>query len=67
MQERGLITADGSLTEAGLTQRHAMEAQTDLASAAPYLHLGEERTTRLRDLARPWSRIMSEQLFGGGK
>jgi hypothetical protein len=67
MQERGLIAEDGSLTEAGMTQRQAMEAQTDLASAAPYLHLGEERTTRLRDLARPWSRIMSEQLFGGGK
>jgi hypothetical protein len=67
MQQRGLIAADGSLTEAGMAQRQAMEAQTDLASAAPYLHLGEERTTRLRDLARPWSRIMSEQLFGGAR
>jgi hypothetical protein len=67
MQERGLIAADGSLTEAGMAQRQAMEAQTDLASAAPYLHLGEERTTRLRELARPWSRIMSEQLFGGAR
>jgi hypothetical protein len=67
MQDRGLIAEDGSLTDAGLAQRQAMEAQTDLASAAPYLHLGEERTTRLRDLARPWSRIMTEQLFGGGK
>jgi hypothetical protein len=67
MQERGLLAEDGSLTEAGLAQRQAMEAQTDLASAAPYLHLGEERVTRLRDLARPWSRTMSEQLFGGGR
>jgi hypothetical protein len=67
MQERGLIADDGSLTEAGVAQRHAMEAQTDLASAAPYLHLGEERTTRLRDLARPWSRIMTDQLFGGSR
>jgi hypothetical protein len=65
MQERGLIAEDGSLTDAGLAQRHAMEAQTDLASATPYLHLGEERVTRLRDLARPWSRTMTEQLFGG--
>jgi hypothetical protein len=67
MQERGLIAEDGSLTEAGMAQRQAMEAQTDLAAAAPYLHLGEERTTKLRDLARPWSRIMTEHLFGGAK
>jgi hypothetical protein len=67
MQDRGLIAEDGSLTDAGLAQRHAMEAQTDLASAAPYLHLGEERVTRLRNLARPWSRIMAEQLFGRAK
>jgi hypothetical protein len=67
MQQRGLIAGDGSLTPAGMAQREAMEAQTDLASSAPYLHLGEEHTARLRELARPWSRIMTEQLFGGAQ
>lgn len=67
LRDRGLLAADGSLTEAGQQQRTAMEAQTDIASAAPYQHLGAERTQRLRELARPWSRTITESMFGGGK
>jgi hypothetical protein len=67
LRGRGLIAEDGSLTPTGAAQRQAIEAQTDLAAAAPYLHLGEERTNRLRELARPWSRTMSEQLAGGSQ
>jgi hypothetical protein len=67
LRDRGLLAADGSLTEAGQQQRKAMEAQTDLAAASPYQHLGAERTERLRELARPWSRTITESMFGGGK
>jgi hypothetical protein len=67
LRDRGLLAEDGSFTQAGAQQRKAMEAQTDVASAAPYLRLGAERTQRLRELARPWSRTITESMFGGSK
>ncbi|HVT20537.1 MAG TPA: hypothetical protein VHE57_04010 [Mycobacteriales bacterium] len=62
--ERGLVSGD-ALTEAGVAVRDLVEWQTDEASTAPYEHLGEERVQRLRDLARPWSRAITTDLFGG--
>jgi hypothetical protein len=64
MRDRGLVGADGSLTEAGTELRARLEAQTNAADAAPYLHLGPERTDRLRGLARPWSKAITEAMFG---
>jgi hypothetical protein len=66
-RERGLIDGDGRATEAGQALREQIEAQTDAASTAPYLHLGEDKTNRLRELVRPWSRAISEQTFGANK
>ena len=63
-QDRGLLDADRGHTAAGAAQREAIEQQTDAAAAAPYLHLGPERTERLRELARPWARSISHQMFG---
>jgi hypothetical protein len=64
VREQGLTDADGAFTEAGTAQREWIEAQTDAAAVAPYRHLGAERTQRLRDLCRPWSRSISQQMFG---
>jgi hypothetical protein len=64
---RGLIDADGVCTDAGRALRDSLEAQTDAAAVEPYERIGVEATNRLRDIARPWSRAISEQLFGGGK
>jgi hypothetical protein len=64
LRDRGLIAADGTLTAAGKVLRDGIEAQTDAADAAPYLHLGAERTERLRALARPWSKAISAAMFG---
>jgi hypothetical protein len=64
MQDRGVLTAEGTYTDAGQAQRDQIEAQTDAAAVAPYLRLGAERTDRLRAIARPWSRAFTEQLFG---
>lgn len=61
---RGLV-ADGALTEEGRALREELERQTDEADAAPYAHLGEERVARLRDLARPWSKAITADIFGG--
>jgi len=64
LRERGLLDADGAPTDAGVALRATVEAQTDAADAAPYLHLGAKRTERLRELARPWSKAISGSLFG---
>lgn len=63
-RERGLIDDAGGFTAAGAAQRDTIEAQTDAAAAAPYVHLGFERTERLRELARPWARAVSSEMFG---
>jgi helix-turn-helix protein len=61
---RGLLDAEGALTAVGVEVRATIEAQTDAAAVAPYRQLGAERTERLRNLARPWSRAISEAMFG---
>lgn len=65
LRQRGILDDANGLTELGLSQRTEIEAQTDAAAAAPYALLGAERTNRLRDLVRPWSRSISDQLFSG--
>ena len=50
LTERGLV-ADGALTEAGVALRAAVEQETDELSAAPFVHLGAERTERVATLA----------------
>jgi hypothetical protein len=68
-RERGLLTSDDSLTltDAGRAEREQIEAATNARAAAPYRHLGVDRTNRLRELARPWSKAISDELFGGGR
>lgn len=65
VQERGLLDAGRGLTAAGAALRQQIEDQTDAADAAAYLHLGPERTDRLRTLARPWAKTISQSMFGG--
>jgi helix-turn-helix protein len=60
----GLLTAAGALTDEGQALRADLEARTDAAAAAPYEHLGPERTQELIDLCRPWARSVSKQIFG---
>jgi hypothetical protein len=64
--ERGLVDG-GELTATGRELRDHIEAQTDAAAAAPFDHLGEVRVERLRELARPWSKAISDDLFGGAR
>jgi hypothetical protein len=62
-RDRGLINDDGSCTDTGRELRATIEAQTNVADSAPYLHLGEAKTERLRELARPWSKALSDGMF----
>ncbi|MFJ4012041.1 hypothetical protein [Streptomyces sp. NPDC090026] len=49
---RGLLDADGSLTEAGTALRTELEERTDLMDRGPYEHLGADGVERLTALGR---------------
>ncbi|WP_369264237.1 hypothetical protein [Streptomyces sp. R35] len=52
LRERGLLDAEGELTEAGVALRNEIEARTDRLDRAPYEHLGAAGVERLTELAR---------------
>lgn len=62
MVERGLLaaTADGSVafTDAGRAQRERIEQITDQQALAPYVALGDERCDRVREIGRPFSKMV---------
>ncbi|MFJ1596066.1 hypothetical protein [Streptomyces sp. NPDC088261] len=51
LRERGLLDADGELTEAGADLRKALEDETNRLDVAPYERLGAAGVARLTDLA----------------
>ena len=51
LRGRGLLDADGELTEEGVALRAGIEAETDRLDRAPYEHLGAEGVGRLTELA----------------
>ncbi|MFJ8076969.1 hypothetical protein ACIQ7Q_24250 [Streptomyces sp. NPDC096176] len=52
LRGRGLLDADGELTEAGTALRSELEDLTDRLDRAPYEHLGAEGVERLTELGR---------------
>ena len=67
LADRGLVTEDGSFTDAGAAQRQRIEDQTDVLSLPAWNALGEDGCNELRELVRPWSRaIVSSDAFTGG-
>lgn len=64
LQKQGILDADNQFTDIGRQQREQIEAQTDVAASTPYEALGEQRTQRLIELARPWARSINKQIFG---
>ncbi|WEO99348.1 hypothetical protein A6P39_037895 [Streptomyces sp. FXJ1.172] len=53
LRERGLCTADGSLTPAGTALHLQVEALTDAAAEHPWTALGADRSARLAELLAP--------------
>ncbi|MEW1689169.1 hypothetical protein ACIQOF_15765 [Streptomyces sp. NPDC091265] len=51
LRDRGLLTAEGELTEAGTALRAGLEETTDRLDLAPYEHLGGAGVARLTELA----------------
>ena len=64
LREKGIFDDSNTLSEFGRAQRDHIEAETDAAAAAPYQHLGDQKTERLIELVRPWSRAITKQIFG---
>ncbi|MFI6317420.1 hypothetical protein ACIBG8_07865 [Nonomuraea sp. NPDC050556] len=54
LQERGLVNADGTATEAGRALRDQVERTTDELAARPWRALGEARAERLAQLNLPF-------------
>ncbi|GGZ20795.1 SCO6745 family protein [Streptomyces nitrosporeus] len=52
LRGRGLLDAEGELTEAGTALRAELEEATDRMDAAPYEHLGAAGVERLTELGR---------------
>jgi len=64
LRDRGWLETGNELrfTEWGAAQRREIEDGTDALAASPYADLGDDRSAELRSLARPWSRVLAEQL-----
>lgn len=58
LADRGLLDDEGGLTVEGAELRARIEAVTDTLSAAPWEHLGPERTARTIELAKGLARTM---------
>jgi len=67
LMERGLLDGDGALTSEGSDLRARVEAETDVLSADPWLLLGPERTARVIELGKGFSRrLVAAGAFGRG-
>ncbi|MCX4652841.1 hypothetical protein OG249_13165 [Streptomyces microflavus] len=66
LQERGLLAADGTATEAGRELRAKVELRTDEEAAAPWRALGEEGRLRLVELLEePWLEVIGSGMLPG--
>ncbi|MET7475837.1 hypothetical protein ABZT17_15925 [Streptomyces sp. NPDC005648] len=56
LRGRGLLDAEGELTEQGVALRARIEAETDRLDRAPYEHLGAEGVERLTELGAAFAK-----------
>lgn len=65
LERRGVLHADGTLTESGQRDRQWVEDVTDRLALACWEPLGRQACERLRDLVRPASRLLSAEFAAG--
>lgn len=58
LRERGTLDGAGGLTDTGAAVRQAVEARTDRLDSAAWQQLGEDRTARLIELGKQFTRIV---------
>ncbi|MEO3842534.1 hypothetical protein [Streptomyces sp. B22F1] len=72
LRARGLLAADGELTEAGTALRRELEDETDRVDLGPYAQLGAAGVARLTELATGYTTAalaagaMPKDIFGKG-
>lgn len=67
LRERGLLDADGGLTDAGREQRAGVEALTGRSALAPWDALGEKHADRLAEVGATLTRaVLATRPFGSG-
>lgn len=59
LRERGLLTEDEKLTDAGAEVRQWVEDRTDQAAVRPWRELGAGSTVRLAELLTPFARQLA--------
>lgn len=70
LRERGLVDAEGTLTDAGNQLREDVEADTDAMSTAPWRGMSEQRAQQLLDNGKQLSKLLAKagavprELFG---
>ena len=66
LRARGLLDADGALTEAGRSLRERVETRTDHLASAPWIAFGEERAEQLRLALEPLvERAVASEILPG--
>jgi hypothetical protein len=63
LRDRGLLDAEGSLTDAGRTARRQVEGLTDERAMVGWERIGADGCQRLREIIRPFSRAIAEGVF----
>ncbi|MFD3404379.1 hypothetical protein ACFWUU_27060 [Kribbella sp. NPDC058693] len=58
LRSRGLLDAEGALTDAGRALRQQVEVTTDSLADQGWRALGDERTRELHDVVRPMSAVL---------
>lgn len=61
LRDRGLLSADDTLTTEGAAVHQGVEDTTDLRALAPWEHLGQDGCDRLLELGKPLSRRIVER------
>jgi hypothetical protein len=66
LRDRGLVTADGELSDQGRDTRRQIEAQTDRLAVEGWAHVGPDDTRRLHELVAPLQKqvLTSEAMPG---
>lgn len=64
LARRGLVEADGSMTETGAALRAHVEERTDAMAAPAWRAVTPADAQELREIVRPWSRTISATAFG---
>ncbi|HMK10912.1 MAG TPA: hypothetical protein VK461_05000 [Acidimicrobiales bacterium] len=62
LASRGWVHRDGTFTEVGRAVRAEVESTTDRAAAGPWDAIGADGVDRLRELTRPWSKALVQEL-----